>query len=82
MVSPLIDKFTRLSAAPIIRSKDPSIIIKNQINNWIRIYGLPEKFYSDNSGEFNNLELQDMAENLNITVKAIPAGSPFRSGLL
>ena len=64
----LIDEyeFTRLCAASITRSKDPSIIIKNLINHWVRIYGLLEKLYSDNGGEFNNSELQDMAENLNI----------------
>ena len=51
MVSHLIDEFTLLSAASIIRSKDPSIIIKNLINHWIQIYGLPEKLYqSDNGG--------------------------------
>ena len=68
-----------LGTASIIRSKDPSIIIKNLINHWIWIYGLPEKLYmySDNGGEFNNSELQDMAENLNITVKITPADSPF-----
>ena len=71
----LIDEFTRLNAASIIRSKDTSIIIKNLINHWIRIYGLPEKLCSDNGGEFNNSELQDMAENLNITVKTTPADS-------
>ena len=71
-----------LDQASIIRSKDPSIIVKNLINHWIRIYGLPEKLYSDNGGEFNNSELQDMAENLNITVKTTPADSPFSNGLL
>ena len=67
----LIDEFTRLSAASIIRSKDPSIIVNNLINHWVRIYGLPEKLYNDNGAEFNNSELQDMAENLNITVKTM-----------
>ena len=76
----LIDEFTQLSAASIIRSKDPSIIIKNLINHWVRIYDLPEKLYSDNSGEFNNSELQDMAENLNITVKTTPADSLLAIG--
>ena len=42
---------------------------------------MPEKLYSDNGGEFNNSELQDMAENLNITVKTTPADSPFSNGL-
>ena len=42
-----------------------------------------EKLYSDNGGEFNNSELQDMAENLNITVKTPPANdSPFSNGLV
>ena len=43
---------------------------------------MPEKLYGDNGGEFNNSELQDMAENLNITVKTTPADSPFSNGLL
>ena len=71
----LIDEFTRLSAASVIRSKDPFITMKNLISHWVRIYGLPEKLYS-------NSELQDMAENLNITVKTAPADSPFSNGLL
>ena len=77
----LIEEFTQLGAASIIRSRDPSIIIKNLINHWVRIFGLPEKLYSDNGGESNNLELQDMAENLNITVKKTPADSPFSNGM-
>ena len=43
---------------------------------------MPEKLYSDNGGEFNNSELQDMAENLNITLKTTPADSPFSNGLV
>ena len=78
----LIDEFTRLSAASVIRSKDPFITMKNLISHWVRIYGLPEKLYSDNGREFNNSELKDMAENLNITVKTAPANSPFSNGLL
>ena len=38
--------------------------------------------YGDNGGEFNNSELQDMAENLNITLKTTPADSPFSNGLV
>ena len=38
--------------------------------------------YSDKGGEFNNSELQDMAKNLNITVKTTPVDSPFSNGLL
>ena len=43
---------------------------------------MPEKLYSDNGGEFNNFELQDMADSLNITVKTTQPDSPFSNGLL
>ena len=46
----LIDEFIQLREASVIRSKDPSIIVNNRINHWVRIYGLPEKLYSDNGG--------------------------------
>ena len=46
--------FSNLSASTIITSKKPNIIISKIFQVWISPYGLPEKFLSDNSGEFAN----------------------------
>ena len=41
----IIDKFTRFSNVTIIKSKSPTIIIKNFLQNWISIFGgLPKVF--------------------------------------
>ena len=64
----LIDHATRLSACAIIRSKKKEVVIKEIFRIWISIYGCPEKFLSDNGGEFNNDEFREMCEKMNITV--------------
>ena len=56
----LIDHATRLSACAIIRSKKKEVVIKEIFRIWISIYGCPEKFLSDNGGEFNNDEFREM----------------------
>ena len=50
----MIDHATRLSASTVITSKKPDIIISKIFQVWICVYGLPEKFLSDNGGEFAN----------------------------
>ena len=47
----IIDRFTRFSDATIIKSKSPTIIIKNFLQYWISIFGRPSKVFSDNGGE-------------------------------
>ena len=50
----LIDLATRYSAAAIIRSKDKDVIAKKLCQIWIAIFGSPQKFLSDNGGEFSD----------------------------
>ena len=44
--------------------------------------GAPEKFMTDISGEFASLKFIDMAESMNIAVKATAAESPFSNRLV
>ena len=46
--SHIIDEFSRYSNAVIIRSKHPNIITKNFLQNWISIFGILQKIFSDN----------------------------------
>ena len=50
-------------------------------DHWIRIFGCPEKFLSDNGGEFINKDVIDMAEKCNITLHTTAAESGWSNGL-
>ena len=79
----VIDLFSRLSAASIIRSKSPEVITDEFMKIWVGIYGSPEVgVYTDNGGEFNNELFLNMAEKLNISVKTTAAYSPFSNGVV
>ena len=78
----LIDHATRLSAGTIIRNKTPSTIIKEIFRVWISIYGTPEKLLTDNGGEFNNTEVREACERLNIRVKTTAAESAWSNGMV
>ena len=73
-----IDHATRLSVPGFVKSKETEVILKSQI----QIYGAPEKFLTDNDGEFANSNFIDMAECMNVTVKVTAAQSPFSNGLV
>ena len=77
----LIDALTRYSAAGVLPSKEPKGIINFIFRNWICIFGPPERFLTDNGGEFANQELMDMAEAFNINLVTTPAESPWANGL-
>ena len=78
----LIDQATRLSVSSFVKSKEPEVILKAVFKSWIQIYGAPEKFLTDNGGEFANSKFIDMAESMNNTVKVTAAESPFSNGLV
>lgn len=46
------------------------------------VHGPPQKLFGDNGGEFNNDEMRDVAENLNIVIKKTGAYSIWSNGLL
>ena len=76
----LVDYATRLLSSKIIKSKEPKEIIDNIFKIWIHIYRAPEKFLTDNGGEFSNCQFLEMCEAINITVTA--AESPLSNGLV
>ena len=77
----LIDLSTRYSNAVVIRSKHKDVIVKNILQHWIAPFGVPNKILSDNRGDFNNQELQEMSENLNIEIMTMAAESPWSNGV-
>lgn len=78
----LIDMATRYSVSVVIHKKERQVIIDKILEKWIGTgLGTPEKFLTDNGGEFCNSEFRDMCENLNITVMNTAAESPFSNGL-
>ena len=77
----VIDHATRLSACAVIRNKQPETIIKELFRIWISIYGCPEKFLSDNGGEFANEKFKELCEKTNVVVHTTAAESPWSNGL-
>ena len=78
----LIDCFSRYSAARIIKSKKQEVIIKEIFLMWISYFGPPNRFMSDNGGEFNNGSYRSMNEQLNVVTCTTPAESPFSNGVV
>ena len=65
----------------MIDSKKKEIIVKKLITAWINIFGVPDRILSDNGGEFNNDELQDMGENFNVEITTTAAESLWSNGI-
>ena len=77
----MIDHATRYRQACFIKNKQCATIVKSILKFWISIFGSPNKFLSDNGGEFVNEEFNEMAEKFNITVLTTAAESPWSNGL-
>ena len=77
----MIDHATRFSAAAVISSKRKETIVKGVLEYWVRIFGTPKYFLTDNGGEFVNSELIDFSEKFNITLKTTAAESAWSNGL-
>ena len=73
----LVGNCTRLSAS----HKNPDTILTYIFKIWISVYGAPEKFLTDDGGEFANAKFIEMAESLGITVKTA-AEAPWSNGLI
>ena len=77
----MIDHLTRYSSACIIYNKKKETIVRAMFDYWIRIFGCPKSFLSDNGGEFINQDVVDLAEKCNIVLKTTAAESGFSNGL-
>ena len=78
----LIDAATRYSSACLVKNKRKETIISSIFQIWIRYFGRPIKFFSDNGGEFANEEFKMMNEQLNIETVVTAAESPFSNGIV
>ncbi|CAG2221800.1 unnamed protein product [Mytilus edulis] len=79
----IIDLFSRLSAAAIIRRKYSQLVVDKFMQIWVSVYGAPEVgVYTDNGGEFNSQIFRDMAENLNMSVKTTAGYSPSSNAIV
>ncbi|CAC5382062.1 unnamed protein product [Mytilus coruscus] len=77
----IIDLFSHLSAAAIIRRKDSQLVVDKFMQIWVSVYGAPEVgVYTDNGGEFNSQIFHDMAANLKMPVKTTAEYSPWSNG--
>ena len=81
LVLHMIDLATRFSMATVVHNKRKETIVEAVIKTWINTFGVPERILTDNGGEFNNRDLQDMAENLNTEVLTTSAESPWSNGV-
>ena len=77
----MIDHATRYSMASRVRNKKPETIIDCVLNHWIRIFGPPQYFLTDNGGEFINDTLLELCEKFNIELKTTAAESAWSNGL-
>ena len=78
----LLDAATRYSGACLVRTKKAEVIINNVFQMWIRYFGSPAKFLSDNGGEFANERFREMNEKLGVETCKTAAESPFSNGLV
>ena len=76
----LLDAATRYSGASLVRSKRAEVIINSVFQNWIKYFGSPTKFLSDNGGEFANEQFREMNEKLGVETVTTAAESPFSNG--
>ena len=60
----VIDTLTRYSGVISVKSKESREIVDKLFQIWICIFGRPNKFISDNGGEFINHEFSSMCELL------------------
>ena len=78
----LIDMCTRLSQAIFIPNKKRETIIQGIFKIWISVNGSPNKFLTDNGGEFANEDFLQMCEAVNVQIHTTPAESPWSNGVV
>ena len=77
----MIDHATRLSSCALMSSKSAENVFKAITTFWIAVYGTPQKFMSDNGGEFSNHLIRELAEKFNVIVHTTAAESAWANGL-
>ena len=81
LVLHMIDHLTRYSSACVIANKRKETIVQGIMEYWVRIFGPPGCFLTDNGGEFANDELVEYSEQFNIKLITTAAESAWSNGL-
>ena len=58
------------------------MIVEALFRIWISVYGPPDKFMSDNGGEFANADFLSLCEQFGIVVKTTAAEAPWSNGIV
>lgn len=77
----MIDMWSRLSVATVIKRKKPCEVIEGIMQKWIAYYGTPGSILNDNGGEFTSEEIREVKSILNIHDLTTGAESPWQNGL-
>lgn len=77
----MIDHATRYSSACVISNKRKETIVRGVMEHWIKIFGPPKHFLTDNGGEFVNDHMIEFAEKFNIVLRTTAAESAWSNGL-
>lgn len=77
----MVDVATRFCSSCVITNKCPKTIIEGIFTSWISLFGTPNKFLSDNGGEFNNNQFRELGECFNIRILNTAAESPWSNGV-
>lgn len=77
----IVDLMTKYTASTWVKNKTPEEITKNFINNWIKIFGTPNRILSDNGLEFQNEDMKWMTEGFGIEQLSTAAESPWSNGM-
>ncbi len=78
----VIDEFSRLSSAVIIKTKEPQAVLQCVLNEWVSKYGAPKILLSDNGGEFINDYIRLFLDRLNFRHVTTAACAPFSNGIV
>ena len=76
----MIDHFTRYQVASVIKSKEPSEVVKVITLKWLPFFGRVDKIITDNGGEFCNEHIREVTSALNIEHLTTGANSPWQNG--
>ena len=78
----LVDAATRYTNAVLINTKRKEVVVNEIFQNWIKYFGSPVRFHSDNGGEFANETFTDMTEMIGVEISTTPAEAPFSNGIV
>ncbi len=69
----MVDEYSRLSTAAIVKDKKPETILNVIMTNWLCLFGTPAKLLHDRRGEFMNIQTLNFMNVMGIKTKATSA---------